>query len=93
LHARPDYRGRVDTEDGTPPVVDELVRVADHAETGSRQYWRHWTADYDYLYVLFTEGNFANPDPAHLNPIYVARRFVLYRIQHGQLAAASKTIK
>lgn len=93
LHARPDFRGRVDAEDGTPPAVEELVRVADRADTGGHQYWRHWTADYDYLYVLFTEGNFANPDPAHLDPIYVARRFVLYRVQHGQLAAATKTIK
>jgi hypothetical protein len=93
LHARPDYRGRVDTEDGTPPAVEELIRVADRAEPGADHYWWHWTADYDYLYVLFTEPNFANPDPAHLNPIFVGRRFVLYRIQHGQLAAASKAIK
>lgn len=93
LHARPDYRGRVDTEDGTPPAVEELIRVADRGEPGTDHYWRHWTADYDYLYVLFTEPNFANPDPAHLNPIFVGRRFVLYRIQHGQLAAASRTIK
>ena len=92
LHARPDYRGRVDTEDGTPPAVEELVNVADRADTGGEQYWRHWTADYDYLYVLFTDGNFVNPDPARLNPIYAGRRFVLYRIQHGQLAAASKTV-
>ena len=93
LHARPDFRGRVDTEDGTPPAVDELMHVADRADAGNHEYWQHWTADYDYLYVLFTEGNFANPDPAHLSPIYAGRRFVLYRIQHGQLAAASKTIK
>ena len=93
LHARPDYRSRVDTEDGTPPAVEELVRVADRTDLGGAQYWRHWTADYDYLYVLFTEPNFVNPDPAHLSAIFVGRRFVLYRIQHGQLAAASKTIK
>ena len=93
LHARPDFRGRVDTEDGTPPAVDELLHVADRADAGNHEYWRHWTADYDYLYVLFTEGNFANPDPAHLTPIYAGRRFMLYRIQHGQLAAASQTIK
>ncbi len=93
LHVRSDYRGQVDTEDGTPPAVEELVRVADRTDAGGQQYWRHWTADYDYLYVLFTEGNFANPDPAHLTAIFVGRRFVLYRIQHGQLAAASKTIK
>jgi len=93
MHVRPDYRGRVDTADGTPPAVEELVRIADRTDSGAQQYWRQWTADYDYLYVLFTEGNFINPDPAHLTTIFVGRRFVLYRIQHGQLAAASKTIK
>jgi hypothetical protein len=93
LHARPDFRGRVDTEDGTPPAIDELVNVAERTDSGGDQYWRHWTSDYDYLYVLFTEGNFANPDPAHLTAIYAGRRFVLYRIQHGQLAAATKTIR
>jgi hypothetical protein len=93
MHVRPDYRGQVDTADGTPPAVEELVRIADRTDSGAQQYWRHWTADYDYLYVLFTEGNFVNPDPAHLAAIFVGRRFVLYRIQHGQLAAASKTIK
>ena len=69
------------------------MRVADRANSGGNEYWQHWAADYDSLYVLFTDGNFAHPDPAHLNPIYVGRRFVLYRIQHGQLATASKTIK
>ncbi len=93
LHARPDFRARVDTEDGTPPGIDEMIDVANQPGSVGRQYWRHWTADYDYLYVLFTENNFANPDPTHLSQVYAGRRFVLYRVLHGQLAAATKTIK
>jgi hypothetical protein len=27
LHVRPDYRARVDTQDGTPPMIDKLVEV------------------------------------------------------------------
>ncbi len=94
LHARPAYRGRVDTMDGTPPAIDDLVRVADHADRADAdEYWSHWTADYDYLYVLFTDDDFANPDPAHLEPIFAGRRFVLYHIQHSQIATASKAAK
>jgi hypothetical protein len=97
LHARPAWRGRVDTEDGTPPTIGEMVRVADREETGRPiaygEYWRRWTADYDYLYVLFTTPNFQNPDPAHLSEMYVGDRFVLYRIEHSQVTAASRLAK
>lgn len=93
LHARPGFRGRVDTMDGTPPGIDDLVAVADRSNSGGGHYWRHWTTDYDYLYVLFTENNFENPDPTHLEPIFAGRRFMLYRIQHSQIATASKTVK
>ena len=59
LHARPAWRTRVDTEDGTPPTIGEMVRIADvQGSTLPRaygEYWRRWTADYDYLYVLFTK--------------------------------------
>jgi hypothetical protein len=89
LHARPAWRDRVDTEDGTPPTVGELVRVADR-QTANDDYWHRWTADYDYLYVLFTKPNFQNPDPAHLTELFVGDRFVLYRIERSQVTAATK---
>jgi hypothetical protein len=92
LHARPAYRGRVDTQDGTPPMIGTLVRVADRPDTNLGDYWRRWTTDYDYLYVLFTKPNFENPDPAHLTEIFAGDRFMLYRIEHTQLTAASKPI-
>jgi hypothetical protein len=90
LHARPAYRGRVDTVDGTPPQIDTLVRVADRVDTNPADYWRRWTSDYDYLYVLFTKPDFENPDPTHLSEIFAGDRFILYRIEHTQVTAASK---
>jgi hypothetical protein len=88
MHARPKYRGRVDTEDGTPPMINELVRVT-KGDT-SDNYWGRWTADYDYLYVLFVDPGYQNPDPVHLAPLFTGERFVLYRIDSSQIADAGK---
>jgi hypothetical protein len=93
LHARPDYRDRVDTEDGTPPAINELVRVATYSDTNREDYWRRWTSDYDYLYVLYTKANFENPDPTHLTKVFTGERFVLYRIEQSRLTEASKAMK
>ena len=93
LHARPDYRDRVDTVDGTPPMINQLVRIAADREFDDPNYWKQWTTDYDYLYVLFTDSDYQNPDPAHLTEIYTGERFVLYRIEHSQIADAGKPEK
>jgi hypothetical protein len=93
MHARPDFRGRVDTVDGTPPMINELVRLASTEGSDSENYWKRWTADYDYLYVLFVDGNFQNPDPDHLTTLYTGDRFVLYRIESSQIADVSRTAK
>jgi hypothetical protein len=93
LHARPRYRSRVDTQDGTPPMIGTLVRVADRPDSNLADYWRLWTEDYDYLYVLFTKPDFKNPDPAHLTELYAGDRFILYRIERSQITAASKVIR
>jgi hypothetical protein len=92
LHARPAYRNRVDTEDGTPPMIGTLVKVADRSDVGD-YYWRRWTQDYDYLYVLFTTPNYANPDPTHLTELYAGDRFILYRVERSQVTANSKDIR
>jgi hypothetical protein len=78
LHVREDYRGRVDTEDGTPPSVSQLLQAAE--QPGGSSYWGRWTADFDYLYVLFTDADYTNPDPTRLTPIYAGTRFILYQI-------------
>jgi hypothetical protein len=92
MHARAGYRDRVDTEDGTPPVVNRLVQAADHVDANAGDYWRRWTQDYDYLYVLFTKPDFTNPDPAQLTELFAGDRFILYRIEHSHIAGSSKVV-
>jgi hypothetical protein len=89
LHVRDDYRARVDTTDGTPPSVNSLLRIAEEPNDPdiSAGYWRGWTSDYDYLYVLFTDAEYENPDPARLTAVFAGERFMLYRI-HPQVADA-----
>jgi hypothetical protein len=93
MHARPEYRARVDTVDGTPPMINELVRLARNEGAQSPNYWRRWTTDYDYLYVLFAESSHENPDPEHLTTLFTGDRFVLYRVEQSQVAAVGKTVK
>jgi hypothetical protein len=80
MHARRDYRAQVDTEDGTPPSVAQLLRAVEQTDAGQLGYWARWTVDFDYLYVLFTDSVYENPDPARLITIYMGDRFVLYQI-------------
>src|SRR5262247_2485827 len=84
MHVRPYYRDRVDTVDGTPPSVNQLLQTASRIDGDEPPYWSHWSRDYDYLYVLFTYANYANPDPMRLEPLYAGNRFVLYQI-NGQM--------
>jgi len=74
-------------------MINELVRLARNEDAQSARYWRRWTADYDYLYVLFVDANFENPDPEHLTALFTGERFVLYRIDASQIADARKTVK
>jgi hypothetical protein len=89
LRVREAYRAQVDTNDGTPPAVDELIEVAEDASSAKDVYWKQWTTDFDYLYVLFTGPNSENPEPALLTAIYVGDRFVLYRINGSELHATA----
>jgi len=40
---------------------------------------------------LFTDRDYANPDPTRLTPLFAGNRFVLYHIDGAQLARARKT--
>jgi hypothetical protein len=113
LHVRPDYRARVDIQDGTPPTINTLVEAANYAasyasngpvadttdsavETSdgkSDEYWGRWPTDYDYVYVLFTTPDYVNPDPARLTRVFRGDKFVLYRIEHAQVADARRSAK
>jgi hypothetical protein len=91
LHVRDDFRARVDTVDGSPPSVQQLLNVDDDPNAPTAGYWRKWSSDYDYVYVLFTDADYQNPDPARLTAIYAGERFVLYRI-HPQVAEADESL-
>jgi hypothetical protein len=67
--------------------VKQLLQTAHQVDDGP-PYWSRWSRDYDYLYVLFTDPDYANPDPMRLEPLYVGDRFVLYRINGPQVAYA-----
>jgi hypothetical protein len=90
LHMRPEYRARVDSEDGTPPSVEQLMKVAEAPDPDHKAYWSRWTSDFDYVYMLFTDPDFENPDPARLTAIYAGERFVLYQINPPKLADAGE---
>jgi len=92
MHVRRDYRDRVDTEDGTPPSIRQLLSHTEPMDwDDDPPYWSRWTTDYDYLYILFTDRGYANPDPTRLTPVFAGNRFVLYQINGAQLAGAPKT--
>ncbi|TMJ75002.1 MAG: hypothetical protein E6G80_03420 [Alphaproteobacteria bacterium] len=77
MHVRRDYRDRVDTEDGTPPSIRQLLSHMEPTDwDDDPPYWSRWTTDYDYLYILFTDRDYANPDPTRLTPVFAGNRFV-----------------
>ena len=81
LHARPQYENIVDTEDGTPPSIGQLIIAAKQpASDDTQEYWRTWTTSFDYLYVLFTDDDAPDPDPEHLRLVHNGERFQLYAI-------------
>jgi hypothetical protein len=82
MHVRPPYDDQVDTEDGSPPSVEQLIVSAVHrdSEDAKELYWNNWQEHYDYVYILFTEDDTANPVPDILTPVYDGGRFQLYRV-------------
>ena len=80
MHVRPEYRKMVDTEDGTPPTIDQLVIDAVGRSTDDTSYWHDWTKKYDYVYLLFTDEDSDNPMPDKLKTMYEGENFQLYRI-------------
>ena len=79
MHMREEYADRADTEDGTPPSVEQLLLASDKVEGDNPAYWDFWPKHYDYVYVLFTEQGAENPDPVHLRLVAEGPRFQLYR--------------
>ena len=89
LHARPEFRDFVDSQDGTPPSTSQLVVADEHPLPNTPAFWLNWTK-FDYLYVLFTEDEAPNPDPARLKLVADGDRFQLYKIlKPGESAGRS----
>jgi hypothetical protein len=80
MHVRPQFRKIVDTEDGTPPTIDELVLDAVGRGSDDTSYWHDWAKTYDYVYLLFTDEDSDNPMPDKLKTLYEGDNFQLYRI-------------
>jgi hypothetical protein len=84
LHARPEYGGHVDTEDGDTPHISQIIVAAeeDGAPVDGPHYWDRWTEFYDYLIVLGTDPDeTANPAPDLLKIVHNGRGFQLYKVR------------
>ena len=88
MHVKPAYNDYVDRHDGTPPSITQLLVAANKPLPGTPAFWLNWTK-FDYLYVLFTEDEAPNPDPARLKLVADGDRFQLYKIVDQQLARAA----
>ncbi len=84
LKVKPPYNERVDTEDGTPPSIEQLLVSVDRDEDAKPVYWQEWPANFDYVYLLFTDQDAENPAPELLTLIHDGPRFQLYRVNKPQ---------
>ena len=89
MHVRPAYSTRVDTEDGNPPGVDQLMLAAERPNEGARVYWERWPNNFDYVYILFTDDEAVNPAPALLTLVHDGDRFQLYKVRKPDNAVAN----
>ncbi|MFG1401587.1 hypothetical protein [Xanthobacter sediminis] len=80
LRANLPYRDHVDTEDGTPPQIEQLVLTEEEPTADGPRYWDLWPQHFDYVYVLFTERGAPDPDPDRLKLIFEGERFQLYQV-------------
>ncbi|OYX73220.1 MAG: hypothetical protein B7Y95_09170 [Rhizobiales bacterium 32-66-11] len=80
LRVRPPYKDWVDTEDGTPPTLEQMLLSSEEPTVDGPRYWDLWPKHFDYVYLLFTEPNDKNPDPDEMKLIYSGDRFQLYQV-------------
>ncbi|MCE1236875.1 MAG: hypothetical protein LWW93_11015 [Hyphomicrobiales bacterium] len=93
MTVKPPYHDQVDTEDGEPPRVSQLVAtsyVRDDDEPRDH-FWDNWTVDDDYVFVLYTEREADNPDPSNLDLVWDGRNFQLYKVKKDEGAGATRT--
>jgi hypothetical protein len=80
LSVRPEVHDIVDTEDGNPPTIGDLMTALSNPDGAEDRYWQEWATTYDYVYVLFTEDEAANPAPDHLRLVHDGDRYQLYKV-------------
>lgn len=80
LRVTPAFADRVDTRDGTPPHVGQVVASRWIEGGDADAYWKGWEHKHDYLLVLYGAADEANPDPERLFLVHAATGFQLYRI-------------
>jgi hypothetical protein len=90
MHVRRGYTDRVDTEDGYPPSIEQLLVAREHPDEAEDKYWQNWQDKFDYVYVLFTDEDTVNPVPDLLKLVYEGDRFQLYRITKPSDAGSVK---
>ena len=64
---------------GDPPPPEQLIHLPAAGPGGGPVYWRNWTRDYDFLYVISADDA-PNPVPQHLSLLKAGPHFQLYRI-------------
>lgn len=80
LRVNPPYRDHVDTEDGTPPQIEQLLVTEEDPSPDGAMYWDLWPKHFDYVYVLFSERGAPNPDDDRLALVAEGDRFQLYKV-------------
>ena len=77
------YRDRVDTLDGEPPTVSQLIAAANQDRSApSGHYWDRWTEQFEYVYVLYTDGA-TNPAPDLMKLVYQGPHFQLFKVNQA----------
>ncbi len=91
MQVRDGYRDRVDTRDGDPPTLAQILLAAEKHVDDKKVYWHGWENNFDYVYVLFTEDDAANPSPERLRLVDDGTRFQLYKVlKPGETTAAAR---
>jgi hypothetical protein len=84
VRPRPEY-SQLDITQGWPIGIPDLMTAVygptAPAAATNEAYWRNWTKDFDYLYLMYPTKDWTNPLPEILTPISSGRAFVLYRIR------------
>ena len=75
LRVNAPYRDHVDTEDGSPPQIEQLLLTEEDTTPDGPRYWDLWPQNFDYVYVLFTERGAPDPDPDRLKLVFEGERF------------------